>query len=485
MTQKQLVKNSLTYVTLGFLPLAVNLFLAPLYSSYISPEEYGMVALATIFQSLLSVVIGMGLDGAFSRLYFDYFKKEELVNALMSTVLISIILISILLGLAMLVLGNTLFELVLNNEKFTYTKYGQFVFFTSFSTIIHTVFLSYYRNVENVKSYSLVALSFFFSSVVGIVLGVVYFKAEALGNIAGRAIGTSLISSILIFVFFLRHRFTFKLSYLKQCFTYSLPLVPYLLILAAYNNVDKYMVEQFFQLETLGLYNFAFLLASVISVLIYSMFNALSPRIYKLLTEGVRTSLGEARNINSVFHLVVVGLICLGIALIIPIIRLVIASGYHSIENYIAILILVYVFQLYYVLYTIPIFYAKKTKILPWASLGVLIAGVLSNYLFIPYFGILGVCLALVCTKLTQFLIVFVYVSYCEKNMTYLALGKNHLITLIILVLFGSLFILNHKLEVVPHFILNTVPIIVYLALSIAFFRPEIKSISKLIPKSN
>lgn len=271
-SKRTLVKNSLIYVFLGFLPLAVNLLLAPVYSKYISPDEYGLVALATIFQGFLVVIISFGLDGAFSRLYFDYHEKDRLVKGLMSTTLLTIIGGSFFFWVVLYFSGDFVFDYFLNNKLFTYSKYGHIIFFTTFSTVIHSVFLSYYRNKENVLAYSLVSLSFFFTSVIGILIGIVYLRAEAMGNIAGRAVGTTLVATILLFIYFLRNKVQFKMEYLKSCLNYSLPLIPYLILLMAYNNIDKIMIERYFDLDTLGFYNFAFLVSSVISVFVYAVF---------------------------------------------------------------------------------------------------------------------------------------------------------------------------------------------------------------------
>lgn len=480
--KNSLVKNSILYVILGFLPLAVNLILAPVYSTYISPQQYGLVALANIFQGLLTVAISLGLDGAFSRLYFDYHKKDKLVKGLMSTVLITIVTCSLFFWVILHFSGDFIFKSFLKNKLFTYSKYGDIVFFTTFSTVIHAIFLSYYRNKEKVLAYSFVSLSFFFTSVTGILIGIVYFKAEAMGNIVGRAAGASLVACLLLLVYFIRHRLQFKIAYLKTCLNYSLPLIPYLILLIAYNNVDKIMVEQYFELDALGLYNFAFLLSSVISVFIYAVFNAVSPRVYKLLTQGGDTSFNEIRKINLLFHILVLGVISFAIAMIIPALNIFIADEYQSIKDYIGILILVYVFQLYYVIYTIPLFFHKKTKVLPFISLVILIVGVISNIVFIPFLGIYGVCLSLFVTKLAQFATAYAFNrSFGYNRSSYLNLTKNHIISLLIIIPFVGAFVLNHIFQLYPVFIINLIPIAIFAISVILFFKSELSSLSKMV----
>lgn len=474
-SKKTLLKNSFIYVVLGFLPLAVNLLLAPVYSKFISPDEFGLVALATIFQGFLAVLITFGLDGAFSRVYFDYHKKEKLVKGIMSTILLAIITGGVLFWIVLYFSGDFIFDSFLQNEQFTFSKYGNLVFLTTFSTAIHAIFLSYYRNKEAVLTYSLVSLSFFFTSVAGILIGIVYFKAEAMGNIAGRAFGTTIVSAILLSLYFIKHGIKFKVKYLKSSLVYSLPLIPYLLLLMLYNNIDKIMIEQHFELDTLGLYNFAFLLASVISVLIYAIFNAIAPRIYKLLTEVGEQTTSEIKKINVLFHLIVLGLITLAIAVIVPFLKIFISEKYWAIQNYIPLLILVYIFQVYYVIYTVPLFFYNKTKILPWISLAVLIVGVAANIVFIPVFGIYGVCIALFITKLSQFVVAYLFIRHYQYDeFEYLSISKNHFISILVIFSYGALFILNFSRQLYLAYIINLVPLVVFLLSTLFFFRQDI-----------
>ncbi len=482
--RKKLIKNSFLYIVLGFLPLAANFFLAPVYSRYISPEQYGIITLSLLFQGFLTLFVTFGLEAGFSRIYFDYHKKEKLVEGLMSTTLLAMMAGGILFWILLYFFGDSVFERFLQNNQFTYQKYGNLVFSITLSTTIHTVFLSYYRNKEEVLKYSLVALSYFFTSVAGILIGVVYLKAEAMGNIVGRAYGTTTVVAVLLALYFLRKKIRFKVKYLKNSLVYSLPLVPYLLLLMLYNNVDKIMVERYFELETLGLYNFAFQIASVISVFIYAIFNAVSPHIYKLMTEKNENTMSEIKKTNILFHLLVTGAIALGIAVIVPVLKIFIAERYQVIQDYISLLILVYIFQLYYVIYTVPLFFYNKTKILPWISLIVLIVGVISNIIFIPPFGIYGVCLALFLTKLSQFLVAYLFVRYYRYNeLEYLSFYKNHIISLSIILVFGVVFVWNYINQAFSASVINVIPLFVFIICILILYRNEQVSFKNIYDK--
>ena len=461
--------------------MGTNFLLAPIYSSYISPSEYGIIALATIFQYFLVVFITLGLDGAFARIYFDYHKKESLVNALMSTTLLMIIFMAGLIYVFLSFVGDFLFSLALQNEKFTYSKYGYIIFFTTISTAIHSVFLSYYRNKEESLKFALVSLSMFFTSVTGIVIGVIYFRAEAMGNILGKAVGTTLVVVILLILFYGKNKITFKYKYLKNSLHYSIPLVPYLLLMTLYGSLDRIMTERYFTLETLGLYNFAFLLASTISVFIYAVFNAVSPRIYKLLAEGKNDS-SETKRIIIVFHLLVVAVICFAIASIIPALRILIAESYQEIDKFISVLMVVYIFQLLFMIYTIPLFFHKKTNALPWISLTVLFIGVASNLLLIPLLGIYGVCLSLFVIKLSQLSITYLLLrKFNYHREKYLLPVRSHILSAAVIISYGVIFVLNTIYQCFDIYIINLIPLMVMTFIVILLFNNDKVFLKKMI----
>ncbi|MGZ4118576.1 MAG: lipopolysaccharide biosynthesis protein, partial [Bacteroidia bacterium] len=126
----KLLKSTFVYTLLGFLPMASAFVLTPVYTKYLSPEEYGIISLSNLFNAYLSVFVAIGIDSAFSRFYFKY-KKEAITKVLLSTALISMLCVSAILYLLFLLIGNSVFTLAFNNSVFTYSEFGHFIFITT------------------------------------------------------------------------------------------------------------------------------------------------------------------------------------------------------------------------------------------------------------------------------------------------------------------------------------------------------------------
>ncbi len=138
--QSNLVKAAFIYVVIGFLPVAANFLLAPLYTKFLLPDEYALVGLATLFQTFLTFFMSLSLDGAFSRIYFDYEKNEKLKHAVLGTLLIAVMIVSVFVMLLLFFFGNSLFSFIFTNKVFRFTNYGWWIVVTTFCNIIFAFF---------------------------------------------------------------------------------------------------------------------------------------------------------------------------------------------------------------------------------------------------------------------------------------------------------------------------------------------------------
>ena len=73
----KLIKNISIYTLGNIINRALGFILIPLYSVYLSTEDYGIISAMTIFISICTIIIFLSLDRAVYRCYFDYKSEEE------------------------------------------------------------------------------------------------------------------------------------------------------------------------------------------------------------------------------------------------------------------------------------------------------------------------------------------------------------------------------------------------------------------------
>lgn len=424
---KSALKKTSFYLILGFLPLASNFLLAPLFTRFLSPVEYGLIALASLFQNYLNIVIDLGLKGSFSRYYFRYFKKPAIVKALLSTVILSILGIATLIYFFFFFFGDALFSAIFKNDVFTFQRYGHFVCALALSALLNAVILTYYRNEENLKKYALVSLSTFFMMTAGAVIGVVVYNYGALGSIMGKMSGAGMVVSLFLVVFFFKNGLRFEARLLWPLLKYGLPLIPFGLLSITINNVDRFFIERYFDLQALGQYNIAFLISTIPFIMLNSFQSSVNPGIIKLMeTSGNENRASNYKEINNNFRVIMLfmGIMLWGIITFSGVfIMFYVGPEYRNVIQYLPILMLAFIPMIYQNMFGIPLFFHYQSKLLPLISVVTLAGAIILNFILIPYIGIYGVALAVLGKNLLYAFATFWTIrmkGYYNREMFYL-----------------------------------------------------------------
>jgi len=93
---KQVFKNSLFYMISSLLPTFIGFIMLPIYTRYLSPADYGVVALVISLQSFLPLVMTFQVHNSISRFYFDYYKNEQKLKIFFSTIFFITLCLSLL-----------------------------------------------------------------------------------------------------------------------------------------------------------------------------------------------------------------------------------------------------------------------------------------------------------------------------------------------------------------------------------------------------
>ena len=68
---RALVQGTIVLAISNVVLKALNFFLLPLYTSYLTPAELGMNDTITNFTSLIYTILVLSFDGAYSAFYYD------------------------------------------------------------------------------------------------------------------------------------------------------------------------------------------------------------------------------------------------------------------------------------------------------------------------------------------------------------------------------------------------------------------------------
>ena len=123
-----MLKNLSLYALGDIFPKAIGLFLLPIYTRYLSPEDYGLVQSMAVLSWFLIILFTFSFDRSLSRLYFDC-KTEKDKKDLLGTIFYFIFIISTFL-LCLLFVLQTWMDLIFTSIDFY--PYFVYTIFTSY-----------------------------------------------------------------------------------------------------------------------------------------------------------------------------------------------------------------------------------------------------------------------------------------------------------------------------------------------------------------
>jgi O-antigen/teichoic acid export membrane protein len=396
-----LLKNTLIYTFSSILSAGIPFLLVPILTRYLSPEQYGQIAMFTIFLTALTAVVGLSVDGAANRRFFDQnvtcdqlkrFNGNCFFILLTSTVLASFILLFVDAHLAHFL-----------GIPSSWVYLGILSVFCSF---ILKLRLGQLQVRGKAKSYGFFQVV---NSFVVLILSILFVVSLDLGG-AGRIYSIVLTSVLVSFMSFYSlvndklFKFEYCLQDIKQALSFGVPLIPHVLGAFLLLSADKFVINKELGLEMTGIYMVAFSLGSALNIIFSGINSAFTPWLFGQLKEDDEV---KKRDIVKKTYLYFIFLIFLSLFTFIvapPILKLIVGEKFHQAAEVLPLIIVGQVFLGMYFMVTNYIFYVKKTKYLSYVTIssGAINIGLL--LLFIPIYGIYGAALSFLIANLIQFL---------------------------------------------------------------------------------
>ena len=251
----KLIKNSTAYTLTELLPYMVSFIMMPIYTRYMEPSDYGILALVNAFKSTLLPFVGLQLKSAVPRFFFEYEKEE--FKKFFSSVFFSSGLIAFSILFCFHIVGDKLVRIIYPKANIPYFPYFFIIFISTFIAELGAVINNLLVVQERAVAILFVSI---FSSITGIGLGlffVVYMKMKALGALLASLINGMLVFFINIFLIKEFLILSFKKKYFLEAFHYSWPIIPHALGGFLFRYSDRIVMEKFLPLSAIGLYNIA------------------------------------------------------------------------------------------------------------------------------------------------------------------------------------------------------------------------------------
>lgn len=388
---KELLKDVSFYGLSQVLSQAISFLLLPLYTQYLSPSDYGILALLGIITSVFGPLSLLGVNGAL----FRYVGGEKLSEH-EERVYISNAFIMVTLNTTVLLIAGVLFSAFLSDITFSSKEHTHLVRLSLLAgaigslTAIPLAVLRVKRKVKGIVTLNTIGLVL---NIGLTIYFVAFLKRGLLGAIEASIISNSL--NLLPLLYFikeisLKH---IKRTNSKELLSYGLPNVPHYLMALAFAYYTSFSLNKLVSTQELGLYSMAQKFTLPFSMLmnsIQSSWNAYKFEILKNEGNARETFRKFNRYLIAVYFLAFVVTVCFGGQLL----KMVTTETYIASAQYVPYLTFIVLTNALYYVYGTGLAFGKNQNFAPLMSLSGLIAIILSNNLLIEYWGAKGAAIA-------------------------------------------------------------------------------------------
>tara|TARA_B100002019_G_C21258743_1_gene595436 strand:+ start:886 stop:2316 length:1431 start_codon:yes stop_codon:yes gene_type:complete len=418
-----MIKNSKIYFISNITSAIIAIFTLPIFTRFLSPEDFGILALFLIFGSITSQIISLSLGEATRKFYFDDIDFKILNFSNLTVILIIFVLFGILIFIFSEYISIYLFNDRLSS-KLIFISYlsGCLIFLFSYQNILFVI-------SERPKQYLLVNL--FFNILNPLVAILILINSNL--TYESRIISIILISIISTIIgFFLNLKF-YKIqlskNYIKKSIIFSGPLTPNKVVSQLNETADKYISNYFLGLSALGILSISIRIADISKLFINSFLQAWTPYFLK----NAKNTLINKKKILSGFYIIISVIFISTYSLALfseEIIKFLTVEEYYFTIKYVPIICFsIFIIHIFTSLSFNQIISTEQTGSLLKVSFLAFLINIFLNILLIPKFQIYG---AIIATMISGF-ISGIYSFYLGQRFFPISINYSSLIKIILL----------------------------------------------------
>ena len=404
-----LLSGSAVYLFSNILAAAITFALLPILTRYLTPAEYGQVA---IFQTLLaglSAFIGVSAQGAAGVKYYD----QDLSTTDLKYFIGNCFLV-LIATMALALLVALIFRRVLSDWLALETQWLLLSVFVSSATFVVAMLMGQWQVRKQAKHYGAFQVS---QSLMGMLLSlllVVYYLQGAAGRIWVLTLMPLVYAIIALFLLYKDGLlgFAWRPNYLREILIFGIPLIPHSVGFFLLSSVDRFVINDKLGLEQVGIYIVAVQLVSAMGLVFDAINNAYVPWLFERLK---RNQIEEKRQIVRWTYAYCIALLSVAFLAFIfgpPLLILIAGEKYSLASSVIGWLALGQAFHGMYLMVTNYIFYSKRTGLLSLTTItsGLINVGLLM--VLISIYGVQGAAIAYAISQGVKFLLTWLVAQY-------------------------------------------------------------------------
>jgi len=416
----KLFKNTFIYTGSSVINKAIPFFLLPIMTRYLSPADYGIVAIFNIISSVMVVFIGLNMYGAVTINFFKLNNDnlKEYIGNVLYILCVSFVLVFIIIY-------------ILKPYLSVFTKIPEnwmlIIVIMALCQSIYNINIGLWKAKQKSLSYGLFQIS---RTILNVSLSLIFVVALSWGwqgRLWGVIITSVAFGLISLFVIFKRRyiRFLFNKKYIKDALFFGVPLIPHKLGGWITSGIDRIFINLMVGVAATGVYTVGYQIGMIIGLLANSFNLAWTPFLYEKLKENNYSTKIKIVKFTYLYDIAIV-VLALSLSFIAPyFLKFFVSKDFYFAYKYVFWIALGYAFNGMYCMVVNYIFYVKKTYILAWVTFTSACLNIILNYFFIKANGAIGAAQATTITFFVKFIMVWILSSKVYKMPWLLGYFKN------------------------------------------------------------
>jgi O-antigen/teichoic acid export membrane protein len=457
-----LAGQSLIYGTGTILTQGIAFFLIPLYTQYLAPDAYGVLAVANAIISILVSVFSLGLPYAAIRFFFDTADSLQR-KRIIGTIWLALVMATAGFSIALFAFGP-----LLSQWFFPDIPFFPYLFLALLITgfqVLRTFPLAFFRAQEDAKRFVIFSFGAFLLTVAFSILLVAAMRAGPTGALVARLIAYAIVAVAATVVLLRYAKLNFQPRLARSALAFGIPLVPSALFGWLLRLSDRVIMQLFVNLSDIGIYTLGYQLGESVSMLGSAINSAWSPFYYRTFQEHEERAPAILAPIITYIMMITIGL-SLALAMLSPeIIEVMAQPDYHDAYLIVPWIAVSSVIQVFNWISRQGIMYAKSTY---WDPVIYLLGGGVNlglNIVLLPRvgymaaawttligFGVMGVAMLVVSQRvrpmkyeirrLVMLIIAAAVVYFLSQMPTFSSLGSTLVYKVLLLGLYPILLVL-------------------------------------------
>lgn len=415
----RVIKNSLIYLLSSVISKGAPFLLLPFLTKYLPPEEFGVLAIFLVLNSMMGAFVGMSMHANVTKNFFRKAKPE--LALITGNVFFVLLTTTTLYFLFMLVVAASI-------EAFfsVPSEYLLILPPLAFLAMANQIHLAVLRNEGRAYAFGAFELTNAFLGAGITIVCLIIFDVGWISQVIGLAVATLIVSVIGVLYMFKRGylNFTFDRKEVSSILRLSFPLIPHVLGGVAIATSDRLFIEKLVGLETVSLYAIGYSFGKLVTLLTDAFIKAWCPWFYQQLVEPTHE---RKAKIVKFTYLYLVGVFAFAYIISVAgewLLPYIVDIRYHDAAKFIWWIALGYAIQGVYKIFFPYLVHISRTAFLAFSTVTAAIFNIIFNYFLIPQYGAMGAAYGTIMAFSISALLVFEYQRrhypmpwyFCETN---------------------------------------------------------------------